>query len=846
MLLVDQDYDLEDFTRPGFTTVAVQDLHLPQARRFFFKYSAVELITAMKAFFFDHLFQSGVESVIYLDADIFVYHPLTRIWDHLRDHDAVVTPHITKPLNDGYTPGDLTISLAGIYNLGFLGLRKSPDAVDFVRWWKDKVKDQCIVAQYQGIFVDQKWCEFIPAFVERTVIDRGHDLNVAYWNLVHREIVLKDGSPWVDRTPLVFFHFSGISSGPPPVFSKHDTRFAKLGLPPAVSTLVEAYLARLDAKGVERYLSRPYGFGVFSDKRTRIHDIHREIYRLQPSVQEALGDDPFNLSPDPHFTKSFNAFVGRQGSPVTLLCEDLAALRPDLGPPAMDRSVHGQLALASWFVETSKGLDIDDTFVAPVRERLGNRFRPHQPQTERGIVWWATAAINVARAQAEGTDRKQRPFPNNLVAKGLGCLWRLLRRRVSDQFLRRIRYRLFGSQLGSAVVSLPKASRKPAYDSSRLGVTIIGYVSSELGLGEAARCSARAARRVGIETAIVDLQNACQSRNGEIAPAATIDPVQAEITLIHINAAQLLDLALMLRNESLLSAYNIGFWFWEVSEFPDKWIPAFDHVQEVWAASEFCRNVFSRKSPVPVVRIPLCVEPLEPAPVSREDLGLPRNCFLFLSMADFFSTPERKNPLGALKAFQRAFGSTSDEVYLVLKLINSSHLPEIREELDRLMKADSRIILIDRYLDRPVLNALIDHCDCLVSLHRSEGFGLPIAEAMYMGKPVIATGWSANMDFMHADNSFPVRYELIPVNQRSGPYRECEGVWADPDLDDAAQLMRRVASDAALARMIGEAARRTMHEQYSARAVGELMRRRLQYISDQLLNGHGAGSRRVS
>ena len=116
-------------------------------------------------------------------------------------------------------------------------------------------------------------------------------------------------------------------------------------------------------------------------------------------------------------------------------------------------------------------------------------------------------------------------------------------------------------------------------------------------------------------------------------------------------------------------------------------------------------------------------------------------------MADFLSASERKNPVGALEAYRRAFGSSTEEAYLVIKLSNSRQSPAIRDMLEQKIRGDSRIILIDAYLERPYLNALINHCDCLLSLHRAEGFGLPIAEAMYMGKPAIATGWSANMDF---------------------------------------------------------------------------------------------------
>ena len=232
VILVDEHYDPSQFVHQAFQTVPVQELGIHEERRLFFKYTVLELNTAVKPFIFQFLFDRGFEQVVYLDPDIFVYQPLARIWNHLHCHDAVVTPHITSPLVDGYRPEDLDILRSGVFNLGLLGLRRSPDTRAFVAWWSDKLRDHCIVAPDRGIFVDQSWCDLIPAFVEHTVIDRGHDLNVAYWNLAHRRIILRNDVPFIGDTPIVFFHFSGLVVSQPPILSKHETRFAHLGSPP--------------------------------------------------------------------------------------------------------------------------------------------------------------------------------------------------------------------------------------------------------------------------------------------------------------------------------------------------------------------------------------------------------------------------------------------------------------------------------------------------------------------------------------------------------------------------------------------------------------------------------------
>ncbi|MGO9121789.1 MAG: glycosyltransferase family 4 protein [Desulfomonilaceae bacterium] len=366
------------------------------------------------------------------------------------------------------------------------------------------------------------------------------------------------------------------------------------------------------------------------------------------------------------------------------------------------------------------------------------------------------------------------------------------------------------------------------------GINIVGYMRSENGLGEAARGIARAAAHAGIHTALIDVSDCVLSRMAEDPPPAAASEARYDVNLIHVQPPEMITPLFALGNRLRSKAYNIGYWFWETTDFPDTWIPAFDMVHELWVASSFCLEVFSRKSPVPVIRIPLCVEPIPAATLSREHFRLPPTGFLFLSMCDFFSTPERKNPMGAIEAFQRAFASRSEGAYLVLKVSNSGHRPEMQRLLRRMVKDDPTIILIDGYLNRPKLNALISCCDCLVSLHRSEGFGLPMAEAMYFGRPSIATGWSGNRDFMTMDNSLLVRYSLIPVSAGKGPYADYEGFWADPDLDHAAHLMRKLAGDSSLAGELALAAQRTIRDDFSAAAVGELMRNRLAFIRKYL------------
>ena len=199
-------------------------------------------------------------------------------------------------------------------------------------------------------------------------------------------------------------------------------------------------------------------------------------------------------------------------------------------------------------------------------------------------------------------------------------------------------------------------------------------------------------------------------------------------------------------------------------------------------------------------------------------------------MADLRSVAERKNPLGALEAFERAFGSNPDGARLIVKLHHDDSDSETMKTIHAMVDKNPSIILKRGWWDRPYLNALINNCDSFVSLHRAEGFGLPPAEAMYMGKPVIATGWSGNMEFMSPENSFPVNYSLTQLSHDIYPFKKGT-VWAEPDLDHAADLMRLVANDEAIREKIGKAASESIRRHFSPQRIGKLMRDRLQSIA---------------
>ena len=212
----------------------------------------------------------------------------------------------------------------------------------------------------------------------------------------------------------------------------------------------------------------------------------------------------------------------------------------------------------------------------------------------------------------------------------------------------------------------------------------------------------------------------------------------------------------------------------------------------------------------------------------RSDFALPEDAFLFLVMYDMRSYQARKNPDAAIAAFERAFAD-GKQAALVVKINNGQAFPGDLARLQERMKGNPGIRLIDQRLTRQQVYDLESVCDAFLSLHRSEGFGLGLAESMFLGKPAVGTNWSGNTDFMDARNSCPVDCTLVTLAEDCGPYKAGER-WAEPDIDHAAWYMRKLVDDPAWRRRIAEAGRKTITEEFSAQAVGQSYCKRLDVI----------------
>jgi glycosyltransferase involved in cell wall biosynthesis len=375
-------------------------------------------------------------------------------------------------------------------------------------------------------------------------------------------------------------------------------------------------------------------------------------------------------------------------------------------------------------------------------------------------------------------------------------------------------------------------------DSTPLGVNLIAYIRAEMGLGTAARGLAMALESAQVPFNVINFEylNPAQHRDTTWKHKEA-DSSSHDFTILAVNPDNIFNAKERAQKEFVKDRYTIGYWFWELPEIPEDWLPAFSLVDEVWVASRFVQEAVSLKSPVPVFRVPVPVQLGPTDKFSRATFSLPERQFLFLSMSDTHSQLARKNPLGVVRAFKRAFPAASQNVGLILKINNfgsvyadQEAIGLIREEI----KDCRNIYLLDCDLTRAEVDSLLAVSDCFISLHRSEGFGLGPAEAMSLGKPVVLTNWSGNTDYMTLHNSIGIDYSLIPVGQPYGPY-EPDQLWADPDLDQAAFWMKQLAEDPALGKRIGMLAQETIRNEFSPAAVGNLIRKRLHYLKPTIL-----------
>lgn len=376
--------------------------------------------------------------------------------------------------------------------------------------------------------------------------------------------------------------------------------------------------------------------------------------------------------------------------------------------------------------------------------------------------------------------------------------------------------------------SIPKAfTLKPAELRAAglpAGVNVVGQFRSESGIGEAARAVVAALDAAGVPVLPALPTEASPSRQGVPFEVAPLTRARFPVTLSLLTAYETLPFLEAAPPMLREGRSFVGLWWWEVELLPDFMAEAFQHVDAVWAGTRHVQDALARSAgevPVDLVHYPV----RKPAPTgrTRADLGLPTGGVLFVTVFGFYSSVARKNPQGTIAAFLEAFPTAEPGgPQLVVKTIDEDAHPAELAALQALAAPHAHIRLLPGYLDRSGMDDLLACADVVVSLHRAEGLGYTPAEAMALGRAVIATGYSGNLEYMSAGNAVLVPAPLIPIGDDGGPY-PAESRWADPDLGAAAAAMRELAADPARRAALGERAAADLAAGFTAEAAGRTM-----------------------
>ena len=352
------------------------------------------------------------------------------------------------------------------------------------------------------------------------------------------------------------------------------------------------------------------------------------------------------------------------------------------------------------------------------------------------------------------------------------------------------------------------------------GVHLYAYFRGQFGLAECARLYTQALIDHGYPVVLHDIDlnipHGFDDRSFELDSDAG---AQHGVHLLFVNPDYLDEAMDKVGRARFSGGYVIACWFWELERIPDTWLPALERVDEILAASSFIEEAFRRVTRKPMFRLPIPLGETQDSGLERPDFALRDGTFVFLTTFDFNSSIERKNPFAVVEAFREAFPLGREDVQLLIKSSNGHRYPEMFLRLLRQAAEDPRIVVRDEILESRHLHALHRCVDAYVSLHRAEGFGLGLAECMRLGKPVIATGWSGNLDFMSDDDSCLVGYELRSVEEGQYPFWQGQR-WAEPDISHAAARMRRLADDPAFAARIGERASARIRDTLSPQKIG--------------------------
>jgi glycosyltransferase involved in cell wall biosynthesis len=755
------------------------------------------------------------EAVLHMPSTAWLLGDLEPIESMLRTHSVVLVPRVSVDVpGDGLEPSREQLDRAGRIDDTIAAVDGSAASRKFLAWWIEHVEQtlgSLDAFQVGARPEDRPWLarfiELAPARFSTGVLDDA-GCNLSLWNL-HRHMLdaSGDGVSVDGRAPLRWLNLAGFDPDRPYRLAAGASR-ARVSRSPILRQLCQRYADELREAGW-RDLDHRQEVGRRLTDELVYDDSLRAIYARALALGEGF-EDLFSAEG----TRAFLAWLegpAPRGSACGInryVFYRVSRERPDVlrSYPDLDGEDGPEYVAWCWAFGRHE-LGIPNRFMPAQPGRGGSPRPPHATRRAEppAVTQPSTAVEPPAAVQPSAAVDPPAPADVPVLAR----------------------------QEAAASTPAPPPSLGTPTTGDGLAVRLTGYLGHTLGLGAAARGYVRALGAAGVPVSTVTVPLHHLALPVKLAEAygrhGFEDLVQHGghgFEIVAVNADELPGFVERL-GEEYFEGPRIGIWGWETNSIPARWQRAFALVAEIWVYSRFMAQNIGAVAPVPVVALPPPVQrPAEPAAPLR--LGIPEG-FLFLFVFDYLSTVQRKNPVALIEAFRRAF-APGEGPQLLIKTINGPLRPLSEEEV--LWAADGRedIHVIDRSLTGEELDGLMAACDCYVSLHRAEGFGLTLAEAMAIGKPAIATGYSGNVDFMNERNSYLVDYEIGRVGPECEIYPP-EGEWANPSVGHAAELMREVYSDREEGARRGVRAAEDIARTLSPEATGAAMRARLQQLA---------------
>ncbi len=438
LILVERQGAVTALEQGGVQASFAESLGVPRLEDLAFKYSPLELSTALKPFVLDRLLdRPGVRAAVYLDADVLVLAPFDEARRQLETHDALFTPHLLEPMpRDGLRPTEIDFLRCGSCNGGFIAARQGETSRRFLGWWKEQLEEHCFVDLEPGVFLDQKWLDLALVLFRGVAALRHPGYNVAYWNLQERGAIRGGDGGWhAGEAPLVFFHFSGLDRENPDAVSRHQNRFRLETLGPDARRLFGEYLERLRQAGAAAggIAQQPYSFGAFSNG-VRVAGVMRRLYRGLGETRFEFGN-PFDAEGPQSFFSWMLTPSGRSEGPLPPLVRFAFQTRHDVWRVYPDPEVRDRLGFLRWMAENGTfELGLDETCLAPIRllirqeeERvwaLAEELRRQEEEREKALAAERMRLEEEQRAAIEALEARFSGVPEavwkKLVAKAIG------------------------------------------------------------------------------------------------------------------------------------------------------------------------------------------------------------------------------------------------------------------------------------------------------------------------------------------------------------------------------------------------------------------------------------------